>query len=65
MARDLAVALWRIARLGRRDPMHIALAQTGGKVFGPRGAAALLGMKPTTVISRIKALGLERNKQQN
>jgi transcriptional regulator with GAF, ATPase, and Fis domain len=65
MARDLAVALWRIARLGRRDPMQIALVQTGGKVFGPTGAAALLGMKPTTVISRIKALGLERNKQQN
>jgi hypothetical protein len=37
------------------------LAQTGGKVFGPTGAAALLDMKPTTVISRIKALGLQRH----
>jgi formate hydrogenlyase transcriptional activator len=45
-----------------RENLRVALAQTGGKVFGPTGAAALLGMKPTTVISRIKALGLERNK---
>jgi transcriptional regulator with GAF, ATPase, and Fis domain len=46
----------------KRENLRVALAQTGGKVFGPTGAAALLGMKPTTVISRIKALGLERNK---
>ena len=45
-----------------RENLTVALAHTGGKVFGPTGAAALLGMKPTTVISRIKALGLERNK---
>jgi len=45
-----------------RENLTVALAQTGGKVFGPTGAAALLGMKPTTVISRIKALGLERDK---
>jgi transcriptional regulator with GAF, ATPase, and Fis domain len=35
-----------------------ALARTNGRVFGPRGAAALLGMKPTTLASRLKALGL-------
>jgi transcriptional regulator with GAF, ATPase, and Fis domain len=35
-----------------------ALARTNGKVFGPHGAAALLGMKPTTLVSRLKALGL-------
>ena len=45
-----------------RENLTTALEQTGGKVFGPTGAAALLGMKPTTVISRIKSLGLERNK---
>jgi transcriptional regulator with GAF, ATPase, and Fis domain len=45
-----------------RENLRAALAQAGGKVFGPSGAAALLGMKPTTVISRIKSLGLERNK---
>lgn len=36
-----------------------ALARTSGKVFGTNGAAALLGVKPTTLASRIKALGIE------
>ncbi|MBV8596869.1 MAG: sigma 54-interacting transcriptional regulator [Candidatus Eremiobacteraeota bacterium] len=45
-----------------RQNMMAALAQTGGKIFGSTGAAALLGMKPTTVISRLKSLGLECNK---
>jgi transcriptional regulator with GAF, ATPase, and Fis domain len=43
-----------------RENLTVALAQAGGKIFGPTGAAALLGMKPTTIISRIKTLGLER-----
>jgi transcriptional regulator with GAF, ATPase, and Fis domain len=42
-----------------RESIVAALAQTGGKVFGPDGAAAMLGMKPTTLASRIKALGLK------
>jgi hydrogenase-4 transcriptional activator len=33
---------------------------TKGKLFGADGAAALLGMKPTTRASRIKALGITR-----
>jgi transcriptional regulator with GAF, ATPase, and Fis domain len=43
-----------------RQSLAAALAQTSGKIFGPDGAAALLGMKPTTLASRIKALGLAR-----
>ena len=43
-----------------RESLAAGLAQTGGKIFGPDGAAALLGMKPTTLASRIKALGLKR-----
>jgi transcriptional regulator with GAF, ATPase, and Fis domain len=43
-----------------RESIAAALAQTNGKVFGPDGAAALLGMKPTTLASRIKALGLRK-----
>ena len=43
-----------------RESITVALAQTHGKVFGRDGAAALLGMKPTTLASRIKALGLQR-----
>lgn len=43
-----------------RENIAAALKQTGGKVFGPNGAAELLGMKPTTLASRIAALGLNR-----
>ena len=43
-----------------RDAIMSALARTHGKVFGADGAATLLGMRPTTLASRIKALGIER-----
>lgn len=43
-----------------RDGIAAALKQTGGKIFGPGGAAELLGMKPTTLASRISALRLNR-----
>jgi transcriptional regulator with GAF, ATPase, and Fis domain len=36
-----------------------ALKRTKGKIYGGDGAAALLCMKPTTLISRIKALGVQ------
>jgi transcriptional regulator with GAF, ATPase, and Fis domain len=40
------------------DNIRAALSQCHGKVYGPNGAAALLGVKPTTLNSRIKALGI-------
>jgi transcriptional regulator with GAF, ATPase, and Fis domain len=43
-----------------REAIAAALSRTDGKVSGPNGAAALLGMKPTTLYSRITALGLKR-----
>jgi len=43
-----------------RESIAAALSQAGGKIFGAGGAADLLGMKPTTLASRIKALGLSR-----
>ena len=45
-------------RAMERHTIEAALARTSGKVFGVDGAAALLGMRPTTLASRIKALGL-------
>ena len=42
-----------------RDSIVAALKHSGGKVFGAGGAAELLGMKPTTLASRIKALGIK------
>ena len=43
-----------------RANIRAALAACGGKIFGTDGAAALLGVKPTTLASRIKALGISR-----
>lgn len=43
------------------DNIRAALRQAKGKVSGPGGAAELLNMKPTTLASRIKALGLVLN----
>ena len=40
------------------DNIREALRQSRGKVSGADGAAELLGIKPTTLASRIKALGL-------
>jgi PAS domain S-box-containing protein len=39
-----------------RANIEAALAACGGRVFGKDGAAALLGIKPTTLASRIKAM---------
>jgi PAS domain S-box-containing protein len=43
-----------------RDAIIRALKQTNGKVSGPGGAAELLGMKPTTLSSRISSLRIDR-----
>jgi formate hydrogenlyase transcriptional activator len=37
-----------------------ALERTGWRVSGPRGAAQLLGLKPTTLEARMKRLGISR-----
>ncbi len=42
-----------------RRSILAALEAAGGKVAGDEGAAALLGIRPTTLNSRIKALGIE------
>ena len=48
--------------LQRRERENIlkAMEQCKGKIYGPDGAAAMLGMKPTTLASRIKKMKLER-----
>ena len=46
----------------RRESANIAaaLAAANGRIYGRSGAAELLGMKPTTLASRIRALGIGR-----
>ncbi|MFO0773081.1 MAG: sigma 54-interacting transcriptional regulator [Nitrospiraceae bacterium] len=37
------------------------LEETNWRVSGPKGAAAILGLKPTTLEARMKKLGIDRN----
>jgi len=45
-------------RAHERGNIEAALAACAGKVLGPGGAAEMLDIKPTTLASRIKALGI-------
>jgi PAS domain S-box-containing protein len=44
-----------------RANIERALAQSGGKVSGASGAAALLGTHPSTLNSRMRSLGIKRS----
>ena len=52
----------RIGTLEESERAHIrqALEATGWRVSGPQGAAALLGIKPTTLEARMNKLGIRR-----
>ena len=43
-----------------RENILAALKATGWKIYGSGGAAELLHMKPTTLSSRIRRMGLKR-----
>ena len=40
--------------------LQTALTRTDGRIFGDGGAADLLGLKPTTLLSRLKRHGIKR-----
>ena len=42
----------------QRANIKAALAKSGGRIYGKGGAAELLGLRPTTLSSRIAALGI-------
>jgi transcriptional regulator with GAF, ATPase, and Fis domain len=52
----------RAQTLAEVERNHILemLKSTRGRVSGPRGAARLLGIKPTTLEARIRRLGIEK-----
>jgi transcriptional regulator with GAF, ATPase, and Fis domain len=53
----------RLLSLTENEEAHIrmVLSHTGGRISGPRGAAKILGVPPSTLRSRIKKLGLKIN----
>jgi transcriptional regulator with GAF, ATPase, and Fis domain len=48
-------------RRRERENLFAVLRKTGWKIKGVDGAAEMLGVKPTTLISRIEKLGLKRS----
>lgn len=53
----------QIRKLERKN-IILALAVCNGKVSGPGGASELLGLKATTLFSRIKALGITKDERR-
>jgi formate hydrogenlyase transcriptional activator len=49
-------------RDSERDEIVRILKETNGRVAGPQGAAARMGLKRTTLISRMKKLGIDTRK---
>jgi DNA-binding NtrC family response regulator len=50
-------------RQQERENIAAALCRTRGKIYGADGAAKLLGIKPTTLLSRLTKLGLKPIRQ--
>ncbi|MDB6065387.1 MAG: fhlA 1 [Pedosphaera sp.] len=44
----------------QRQTIEAALKKSRGKIYGPGGAAELLGLRPTTLSSKLGALGIKR-----
>jgi len=57
-----ATAIVTEDEMKRRERLNIAAAlrQSRGRIHGAAGAAALLGMKPTTLTARMKKMGLQK-----
>jgi DNA-binding NtrC family response regulator len=59
-----ANASWAISlselKSNEKELVAAALKETRGKIYGANGAAALLGLKPTTLASKLVRLGLKR-----
>ncbi len=51
-----------VMRERERNNLMAALERSHGRIYGPGGAAERLGVKPTTLVSRIKKLGLTKPK---
>lgn len=45
-----------------REMIEAALAEAGGRIAGPSGAAAKLGIPPSTLDSKIKVLGINKHR---
>jgi formate hydrogenlyase transcriptional activator len=62
---EVAGALPSALQEQEKELIEAALAKSRGKVAGPRGAAATLGIPASTLESKIKQLGIEKGRFTN
>jgi len=62
VSRVQPLARVEVKQIGEREMIEAALTESRGRVAGPTGAAAKLGVPPTTLYSRIKALKIQKNR---
>jgi formate hydrogenlyase transcriptional activator len=58
----LSKGLGRLDETKEKEMIEAALAETGGRVSGPSGAAALLGVPRQTLESKIANLGINKHR---
>jgi transcriptional regulator with GAF, ATPase, and Fis domain len=46
----------------QRDDIIAALEYTRRKIYGPKRAAEILGVKPSTLAARIRSFGIKRDR---
>ena len=51
-------------RQREKTNIEAALRKSGWKIYGPAGAAELLDLKPTTLVARIKKMGIQKTSKQ-
>ena len=54
--------LFRMPTAEEKKAIEAALAEAGGRVSGPAGAAARLGLPPSTLDSKIKSLKINKHR---
>lgn len=64
VSRDPEPAMSMTIRDSERVLIYKALESTGWRIGGPKGAAVKLGLKRTTLMHRMKRLGIERSLQR-
>jgi formate hydrogenlyase transcriptional activator len=59
---DVQPSLFNRLPAQERAAIEAALRECGGRVYGPSGAAAKLGMPRTTLESKIRSLKINKNR---
>jgi len=60
-----AVPIVQTLAEGQHDHILKALEKTGWRIKGPKGAARMLGIKPSTLYTRMKKLGVPHHRQKD